>query len=97
MLYAISASVSSEVNDCANIQRLMPGAESGSYSISIAGTNATKSVWCDMATDGGGWTVSTVTDIIRECQGVVYACVDTCCSPRLQSLSDHYSRCGPPF
>ena len=41
--------------DCAAIKSANPAAASGAYVIQPAATSYT--VWCDMATDGGGWTL----------------------------------------
>lgn len=43
------------LRDCAAIKAATPGAADGAYTINPAGTNLT--VWCDMTTDGGGWTL----------------------------------------
>ena len=43
--------------DCAEILASDPASSSGVYSILPAGTQQIKQVWCDMDTDGGGWTV----------------------------------------
>ena len=43
--------------DCAKILASNPASSSGVYSILLAGTQQIKQVWCDMDTDGGGWTV----------------------------------------
>ena len=43
--------------DCADIVHRYPTIPSGVYSIKLAGTGQMKQVWCDMDTDGGGWTV----------------------------------------
>ena len=42
--------------DCAAILAAYPSSQSGVYDISGA-TEQTHKVWCDMLTDGGGWTV----------------------------------------
>ena len=42
--------------DCAEILTSDPASSSGVYSILPAGTQQIKQVWCDMDTDGGGWT-----------------------------------------
>ncbi len=47
----------SEPYDCASVLRRNPGAESGVYTICSFGES--HSVFCDMETDGGGWTVRT--------------------------------------
>lgn len=41
--------------DCAAIKAANPAAASGAYTIQPGATSYT--VWCDMATDGGGWTL----------------------------------------
>ena len=43
--------------DCAEILVENPTSQSGVYEITPAGTQQIKQVWCDMDTDGGGWTV----------------------------------------
>ena len=43
--------------DCAEILASDPASSSGVFSILPAGTQQIKQVWCDMDTDGGGWTV----------------------------------------
>ena len=43
--------------DCAEILADDPTCPSGVYSIRLADTQQIKQVWCDMDTDGGGWTV----------------------------------------
>jgi Fibrinogen beta and gamma chains, C-terminal globular domain/Stigma-specific protein, Stig1 len=44
---------------CDDLRALAPGAPSGAYTIDVdgAGTLAPFSVYCDMVTDGGGWTL----------------------------------------
>ena len=48
------------VSDCADILSAKPDSPSGVYDITLrAGTQQQQviQVWCDMETDGGGWTV----------------------------------------
>jgi hypothetical protein len=42
---------------CAEILRFAPASSSGLYDIKLAGEEDTLSVYCDMDTEGGGWTV----------------------------------------
>ena len=44
-------------SDCAEVLSEYPTSPSGVYRIIPAGTQQIKHVWCDMDTDGGGWTV----------------------------------------
>ena len=46
------------LHDCADILALDPESETGQYWILLPVTLEPKRVWCDMDTDGGGWTVS---------------------------------------
>jgi hypothetical protein len=50
-------------DDCADILTNSPGVGDGVYTVDPAGTGTGFDVWCDMTTDGGGWTmVMRVTD-----------------------------------
>jgi hypothetical protein len=48
----------SEISDCSEILTYNPGATSGIYTIKLWQSGQTLSVYCDMVTSGGGWTVS---------------------------------------
>ena len=42
---------------CLEIKQQSPSAESGTYRIETGTTNTVLDVFCDMDTDGGGWTL----------------------------------------
>ena len=42
---------------CSEIKQQSPSSESGTYRIKTGTTNTVLDVFCDMDTDGGGWTL----------------------------------------
>ncbi|HMV70309.1 MAG TPA: fibrinogen-like YCDxxxxGGGW domain-containing protein, partial [Myxococcota bacterium] len=50
------AGVCAPAQDCEELHDLRPGLATGTYGVDPLGSGAPTPAWCDMTTDGGGWT-----------------------------------------
>lgn len=74
-----NASVSSSISSCKEYLLANGGSSDGIYSIDLDGDGATESVYCDMTTDGGGWTLLTWNNNTGSSpKGVPYPGLDIC-------------------
>ena len=64
--YPLPAGAHAPNRTCADILRASPGAPSGDYNITWRGRNLT--AYCDMASDGGGYTALRIVDGNRTCR-----------------------------
>lgn len=68
ILYIFSSLISDNYDpmDCGSIRDMFPALSSGKYIVSLRGLGHV-TVFCDMETDGGGWTVGGTFYKTRQC------------------------------
>lgn len=70
MIYCSEADIPSKPRDCKDYLRL-GGTNNGVYSLTPTSSSGTFTAYCDMTTDGGGWTVCILKGrlLVKACWG----------------------------